>query len=209
MLAAPDVELAPLGPEWARLRQLCMDKQLSGNELPDAWLAAAVAHLEKHDSDQQEGRQHGRNEYAQLKAPTSTPSSINSVKALSEPGGSESSASPPQPRPSPASPPGGHIARQAQRCSLSVASALPPSRAHGRSAEWRPAETRKPSDNWAFDIACVGVRGGTKMGTGQPRWRPDPNPCHVRPFRAFHSIECIDVECCHRIHYLEMLLWPF
>ena len=48
LLASPGVELAPLGPEWARLRQLCLDKQLSGNDIPDAWLAAAVDQLGEH-----------------------------------------------------------------------------------------------------------------------------------------------------------------
>jgi predicted nucleic acid-binding protein len=48
LLASPDVQLAPLGPEWSKLRQLCLDKQLTGNDLPDAWLAAAVAHLGEH-----------------------------------------------------------------------------------------------------------------------------------------------------------------
>lgn len=48
MLANPGVRLAPLGPEWSRLRQLCIDKQLSGNDLPDAWLAAAVDQLGEH-----------------------------------------------------------------------------------------------------------------------------------------------------------------
>jgi len=42
------VRLAPLGPEWATLRQLCLDKQLGGNDLPDAWLSAAVVHLGEH-----------------------------------------------------------------------------------------------------------------------------------------------------------------
>ena len=46
--AAPGVQVAPLGPEWPRLRQLCLDKQLSGNDLPDAWLAAAVDFLGEH-----------------------------------------------------------------------------------------------------------------------------------------------------------------
>lgn len=46
--AMPGVRLAPLGPEWPRLRQLCLDKQLAGNDLPDAWLAAAVDHLGEH-----------------------------------------------------------------------------------------------------------------------------------------------------------------
>jgi uncharacterized protein len=45
LLDAPGVQLAKLGPEWPQLRQLCKDKQLSGNALPDAWLAAAAMHL--------------------------------------------------------------------------------------------------------------------------------------------------------------------
>ena len=45
LLASPGVQLAPLGPEWSKLRQLCLDKELGGNELPGAWLSAAVAHL--------------------------------------------------------------------------------------------------------------------------------------------------------------------
>jgi toxin-antitoxin system PIN domain toxin len=48
LLAAPGVQLAPLGPEWPKLRQLCLDRQLIGNDLPDAWLSAAVAHLGEH-----------------------------------------------------------------------------------------------------------------------------------------------------------------
>lgn len=48
LLASPGVHLAPLGPEWSKLRQLCLDKRLSGNDLPDAWLSAAVAHLGEH-----------------------------------------------------------------------------------------------------------------------------------------------------------------
>ena len=48
MLASPGVQLAPLGPEWPKLRQLCLDKQLGGNDLPDAWLSAAVVHLGEH-----------------------------------------------------------------------------------------------------------------------------------------------------------------
>jgi toxin-antitoxin system PIN domain toxin len=48
LLNSPGVRLAPLGPEWPKLRQLCLDKQLAGNDLPDAWLAAAVAHLGEH-----------------------------------------------------------------------------------------------------------------------------------------------------------------
>ena len=48
LLASPGVQLAALGPEWTRLRQLCLDKQLSGNDVPDAWAAAAVVQLGEH-----------------------------------------------------------------------------------------------------------------------------------------------------------------
>ena len=48
LLASPGVQLAPLGPEWPKLRQLYLDKQLGGNDLPDAWLSATVVHLGEH-----------------------------------------------------------------------------------------------------------------------------------------------------------------
>ncbi len=48
LLAAQGVSLAPLGPEWPRLRQLCIEKQLMGNAVPDAWLAAATIYLGEH-----------------------------------------------------------------------------------------------------------------------------------------------------------------
>ena len=48
LLAMPGVQLASLGPEWPKLRQLCLDRQLAGNQLPDAWLAAAVEYLGEH-----------------------------------------------------------------------------------------------------------------------------------------------------------------
>ena len=48
LVDSPGVQLAPLGPEWPTLRQLCIDKQLSGNDLPDAWLSAAVTHQGEH-----------------------------------------------------------------------------------------------------------------------------------------------------------------
>jgi toxin-antitoxin system PIN domain toxin len=44
LLAVPGARLATLGPEWPRLRRLCVDRQLAGNDLPDAWLAAAAIH---------------------------------------------------------------------------------------------------------------------------------------------------------------------
>lgn len=48
LLASPGVHLAPLGPEWSKLRQLCLEKKLGGNDIPDAWLSAAVVHLGEH-----------------------------------------------------------------------------------------------------------------------------------------------------------------
>lgn len=48
LLAVQGVHLASLGPEWPRLRQLCVDKQLKGNEVPDAWLAAATIYFGEH-----------------------------------------------------------------------------------------------------------------------------------------------------------------
>ena len=48
LLAAPGVRMAALGPEWPILRQLCLDKNLGGNDLPDAWMSAAVAQLGEH-----------------------------------------------------------------------------------------------------------------------------------------------------------------
>lgn len=48
LLARPGVSMASLGPEWPMLRQLCLDKQLAGNHLPDAWLAAATLQLGEH-----------------------------------------------------------------------------------------------------------------------------------------------------------------
>ncbi len=48
LLAVSGVHLAALGPEWQQLRQLCITKQLVGNGVPDAWLAAATLHLGEH-----------------------------------------------------------------------------------------------------------------------------------------------------------------
>ncbi len=48
LLAASGVEPAMLGGEWPILRQLCMDKALSDNDVPDAWLAAAAIHQSEH-----------------------------------------------------------------------------------------------------------------------------------------------------------------
>lgn len=48
LLASPGVRLAPLGPEWPTLRDLCVDKELRGNDVPDAWLSAAVTYHGEH-----------------------------------------------------------------------------------------------------------------------------------------------------------------
>jgi toxin-antitoxin system PIN domain toxin len=48
LVATPGVELAKLGAEWPKLRQLCLDKGLRGNDMPDAWLSSAVAQLGEH-----------------------------------------------------------------------------------------------------------------------------------------------------------------
>ena len=48
LLAAPGVEQPALGAEWPALRKLCADKTLAANDVPDAWLAAAVIHQGEH-----------------------------------------------------------------------------------------------------------------------------------------------------------------
>ena len=42
LLAVPGVEMPESGREWPTLRRLCLDGTLSGNAIPDAWIAAAV-----------------------------------------------------------------------------------------------------------------------------------------------------------------------
>ena len=48
LLRTPGVWLAPLGAERPVLRQLCLAGPLSGNDGPDAWLAAATLHGGEH-----------------------------------------------------------------------------------------------------------------------------------------------------------------
>ena len=73
LLAAEGVHLASLGPEWPRLRQLCVDKQLRGNDLPDAWLAAATIHIGEHlvSFDRDFKRLIGRSQFTLLEPATS------------------------------------------------------------------------------------------------------------------------------------------
>jgi toxin-antitoxin system PIN domain toxin len=55
LLAVQGVEMPYLGAEWPIMRQLCIEKKLRANAIPDAWLAAAVVqsgeHLVTFDSD--------------------------------------------------------------------------------------------------------------------------------------------------------------
>ena len=55
LLSVPGVEMPELGVEWPMLRQLCITKKLAANDIPDAWLAAAIVQLGEHlvtfDSD--------------------------------------------------------------------------------------------------------------------------------------------------------------
>jgi toxin-antitoxin system PIN domain toxin len=45
LLAIPGVDLADLGREWPALRRLVHHHELAGNDVPDAWIAAAVQTL--------------------------------------------------------------------------------------------------------------------------------------------------------------------
>ncbi len=48
LLAMPGVEMPALGAEWPMLRRLCVERGLAANDIPDAWLAAAVIQLGEH-----------------------------------------------------------------------------------------------------------------------------------------------------------------
>ena len=48
LLDAPGVLYPSLGAEWPHFRRLCVDRSLRANDLPDAWLAAAVLHQGEH-----------------------------------------------------------------------------------------------------------------------------------------------------------------
>jgi len=48
LLCAPGVEQPALGAEWPALRRLCAEMDLVANDVPDAWLAAAVIHQGEH-----------------------------------------------------------------------------------------------------------------------------------------------------------------
>jgi len=48
LLAVPGVDIPLSGAEWLTVRTLCLDKGLSGKDIPDAWLAATVVYTSEH-----------------------------------------------------------------------------------------------------------------------------------------------------------------
>jgi toxin-antitoxin system PIN domain toxin len=48
LFAVSGVETPNLGTEWPIMRQLCVEKKLAANDIPDAWLAAAVIQIGEH-----------------------------------------------------------------------------------------------------------------------------------------------------------------
>ena len=48
LLAIPGIDMPAHGGEWPILRQLCVVKQLTANDIPDAWLAASVIEHSEH-----------------------------------------------------------------------------------------------------------------------------------------------------------------
>ena len=48
LVTKPGVEMPALGAEWPLFRQLCVEKKLTANDIPDAWLAAAVLQFGEH-----------------------------------------------------------------------------------------------------------------------------------------------------------------
>jgi toxin-antitoxin system PIN domain toxin len=70
LLAMPGVNIPALGDEWPTFRALCANKALTANDLPDAWLAAAVIHQGEHlvTFDKDFRRLLGRNQFTRLEA---------------------------------------------------------------------------------------------------------------------------------------------
>jgi toxin-antitoxin system PIN domain toxin len=48
LLSAPGVQQPALAAEWPQFRKVCADKALAANDVPDAWLAAAVIQQGEH-----------------------------------------------------------------------------------------------------------------------------------------------------------------
>ena len=69
LLAIPSVEMAELGREWPAFCRLLRENSVSGNDVPDAWIAAAVQTLGENLAtfDRGFGRLLGRNELTLLR----------------------------------------------------------------------------------------------------------------------------------------------
>jgi toxin-antitoxin system PIN domain toxin len=48
VLDSPGVELLPLGNEWDEFERLCIQLDLTGNAIPDTWIAAAAKSQHRH-----------------------------------------------------------------------------------------------------------------------------------------------------------------
>jgi len=48
LVSLPGISMPTLGTEWPIFRQLCDEGNLCANDIPDAWLAAAVIHSGDH-----------------------------------------------------------------------------------------------------------------------------------------------------------------
>ena len=48
LLSLPNVAILDAQPGWSHFKQLCNDKSLRGNAIPDAWIAASVTQINGH-----------------------------------------------------------------------------------------------------------------------------------------------------------------
>ena len=48
LLALPNVAILDSQPRWSDFKQICADKSLKGNAIPDAWMAASVTQINGH-----------------------------------------------------------------------------------------------------------------------------------------------------------------
>jgi uncharacterized protein len=48
LLALPNVDLIDTQPSWRTFKKLCVEKSLTGNAIPDVWIAATAVQLSEH-----------------------------------------------------------------------------------------------------------------------------------------------------------------
>jgi uncharacterized protein len=48
LLALPNVDLINTQPSWRTFKKLCVEKSLTGNAIPDVWIAATAVQLSEH-----------------------------------------------------------------------------------------------------------------------------------------------------------------